>query len=213
MNISIIDNITMMTSYDFMVSVINPARVHAGEKPTRYRDLIPRIKDELGDDLPEAKVSRLALPQGGFNEMTMFDLTPRQMLLVGMRESKAVRRKVLEYVERLEQRNRELEQRVSAIGLAGVSRAGATWGDYCKVHGLPAQHLMTVLTRERKLFRVSTGNVWSVNPNYGDCFTVIKPDNNRFSARGINIRFTSWGLEVFSQDEQLTKMRKAVARR
>lgn len=194
MNISIIDNNTTMTSYDFMVSVINPARVEAGEKPTRYRDLIPRIKDELGDDLPEAKVSRLDLPQGGFNEMTMFDLTPRQMLLVGMRESKAVRRKVLEYVERLEQRNRELEQRVSAIGRAGVSRAGATWGDYCKANGLPAQHLMTVLTRERKLFRVSPGNAWSVNPDYGDCFTVIKPDNNRFSAKGINIRFTNWGV-------------------
>ncbi|EOZ3161243.1 hypothetical protein ACQ2F6_001542 [Yersinia enterocolitica] len=213
MNISIIDNKATLTSYDFMVSVINPARVDAGEKPTRYRDLIPRIKDELGDDLPEAKLSRLALPQGGFNEMTMFDLTPRQMLLVGMRESKAVRRKVLDYVERLEQRNRELEQRVSAVGLAGVSRAGATWSDYCKAHNLPAQHLMNTLTRERRLFSVSPGNIWSVNPAYSDCFTVIKPNNNRFSAKGINIRFTCKGLEVFSQDEQLTKMRNAVARR
>lgn len=31
---------------------------------------------EYGDDLPEAEVFHLALPQGSFSEATMFDLTP-----------------------------------------------------------------------------------------------------------------------------------------
>ncbi|HAW0470248.1 TPA: hypothetical protein JLJ30_000648 [Escherichia coli] len=207
MNISIIDNTATMTSYDFMVSVINPARVDADENPVKHDKLLARIRDELDGEGEDEKFSL-----SNNRTINVIRMTPRQMLLVGMRESKAVRRKVLEYVERLEQRNRELEQRVALIGLTGVSRAGATWGDYCKAFNLPAHKLISVLIREGRLFRVSRDNCWQVNPKYKECFQVIKPSNNRFSPTGINVRLTQKGLEVFSQDDQLNKMRRALER-
>ncbi|MEK8540520.1 hypothetical protein P2R98_03845 [Escherichia coli] len=104
-----LDQLVSMTSHDFLTKVINPAREEAGEKPVRNNDFVSRIEDELGDDLPATKVSYLALPQGGYNEVISYDLNADQLLLVGMRESKAVRRKVLAYIRQKEQEVLELQ--------------------------------------------------------------------------------------------------------
>lgn len=163
----------------------------------------------MGEDgLPAGKVFRLALPQGGYNELTSYDLSGDQLLLVGMRESKAVRRKVLEYIRRIEKDKQLLEDQKKRAAIQSANRRGVTWGDYCKTYGLPAQKLMTTLLQHRGLFRKNPiSNEWSVNPKYSDCFRIIKPSDQKFSAGGYNFRFNAKGLEVFGKPEIVDKLR------
>ncbi|EFX9778507.1 hypothetical protein DV857_18800 [Shigella flexneri] len=198
-----------MSSYEFLTEIINPARVEAGESPVDNRKFLARVRDELGEDgLPAGKVFRLALPQGGYNELTSYDLSGDQLLLVGMRESKAVRRKVLEYIRRIEKDKQLLEDQKKRAAIQSANRRGVTWGDYCKTYGLPAQKLMTALLQHRGLFRKNPiSNEWSVNPKYSDCFRIIKPSDQKFSAGGYNFRFNAKGLEVFGKPEIVDKLR------
>lgn len=79
----IFNNEFSMSSYEFLTEIINPARVEAGESPVDNRKFLARVRDELGEDgLPAGKVFRLALPQGGYNELTSYDLSGDQLLLV-----------------------------------------------------------------------------------------------------------------------------------
>lgn len=78
--------------------MINTARFDADEPEIRNNDFIARVKDEL--DFEATKVSYLVkMPSGQSAEA--FDLTVKQATLVGMRESKAVRRAVLELLEKM----------------------------------------------------------------------------------------------------------------
>ncbi|EMZ6901836.1 TPA: hypothetical protein ACQ7ZU_001148 [Escherichia coli] len=205
----IFNNEFSMSSYEFLTEIINPARVEAGESPVDNRKFLARVRDELGEDgLPAGKVFRLALPQGGYNELTSYDLSGDQLLLVGMRESKAVRRKVLDYIRRIEKDKQLLEDQKKRVAIQSANRRGVTWGDYCKTYGLPAQKLMTALLQHRGLFRKNPiSNEWSVNPKYSDCFRIIKPSDQKFSAGGYNFRFNAKGLEVFGKPEMVDKMR------
>jgi hypothetical protein len=81
--------VTTMSSIAFLKDIINPAREAAGENPVRNNDFIARIEDEL-DDLPAYE---LFVSYG--KESKRYQLNVDQMLLVGMRESKSVRRSVL----------------------------------------------------------------------------------------------------------------------
>ena len=79
-----------MTSLDFM-EVINVERVGVGEAAHEPRKFLAKVIDEL--DLDETgKKFRLNNNQ---TESAYYDLTIDQMMLVGMRESKSVRRNVL----------------------------------------------------------------------------------------------------------------------
>lgn len=205
----IFNNEFSMSSYEFLTEIINPARVEAGESPVDNRKFLARVRDELGEDgLPAGKVFRLALPQGGYNELTSYDLSGDQLLLVGMRESKAVRRKVLEYIRRIEKDKQLLEDQKKRAAIQSANRRGVTWGDYCKTYGLPAQKLMTALLQHRGLFRKNPiSNEWSVNPKYSDCFRIIKPSDQKFSVGGYNFRFNAKGLEVFGKPATVDRLR------
>lgn len=85
-----------MTSVDLR-DVINTARVEFGEAKVRNDQLVSRIEDELCGELGVCKI--IAHPQSGV-EMRYYDLTIDQCMLVGMRESKYVRRKVLEILNK-----------------------------------------------------------------------------------------------------------------
>lgn len=80
-----------MTSLELR-DIINSARAELGESKVRNDQLLARIEDELAGDLGVCKI--FAHPQSGA-EMRYYDLTRDQCTLVGMRESKAVRRSVL----------------------------------------------------------------------------------------------------------------------
>lgn len=88
-----------MSSIDFLDNIINPAREAAREKPVRPSDFHARVNDEIGEEL---NYENFVVGKTGHKTYyTMLNL--EQMTLVGMRESKAVRRSVLEKIKSLSQ--------------------------------------------------------------------------------------------------------------
>lgn len=108
-----------MTSLE-LLEVINEARGKAGESKIENRHFLARIEDELEGELPVVKVLR---PKKGGTPMRYYDLTLDQCLLVGMRESKAVRRSVL---TQLKKRQRATPQLPDFSNPAAAARA---WAD------------------------------------------------------------------------------------
>ncbi|HCM9177533.1 hypothetical protein [Enterobacter cloacae] len=201
----IFNNEFSLSSYEFLTKVINPAREEAGENPVSNKDFINRVKDEL--DLKEENFLLLDTGASG-RKASHTILNGDQLLLVGMRESKAVRRKVLDYIRRIEKDKQLLEDQKKRAAIQSANRRGVTWGDYCKTYGLPAQKLMSALLQHRGLFRKNPiSNEWSVNPKYSDCFRIIKPSDQKFSAGGYNFRFNAKGLEVFGKPAIVDKLR------
>ncbi|MDM3222451.1 phage antirepressor KilAC domain-containing protein [Citrobacter sp. Cf088] len=76
---------------DELLSIINQARLEHGEKPVRNNDFIPRVKDELDGEHYETFVVQNSNGTKSENIVVSND----QAVLIGMRESKAVRRTVL----------------------------------------------------------------------------------------------------------------------
>ncbi|MEB0189987.1 phage antirepressor protein [Pseudomonas sp. CCI1.1] len=87
-----------MSSVDLR-DLVNDARTRAGESKVRNDQFIIRVEDELSGEL--GVCSFIAHPQSGVM-MASYDLTLDQCTLVGMRESKAVRRTVLKKIKDLE---------------------------------------------------------------------------------------------------------------
>ena len=98
-DLMITNNELTMSSYDLLNEVINPARMSAGESEVRNNVFIARIEDEI-DDLEAYKIF---VSYG--KEVKYYILNIEQMMLIGMRESKAVRRKVLETLKKLSEEN------------------------------------------------------------------------------------------------------------
>ena len=80
--------------------LINDSREAHGESKVENSHFLKRIEDELEGELGGTKTFRPA--QGG-TPMKYYDLTRDQCTLVGMRESKAVRRSVLAKLKEVEQ--------------------------------------------------------------------------------------------------------------
>ncbi|PBJ02077.1 phage antirepressor KilAC domain-containing protein [Pseudomonas sp. ACN5] len=92
-------NVSRTISSIELRDMVNKARSQAGEPKVRNDQFIIRVQDELGDELGECKT--IAHPQSRV-DMASYDLTLDQCMLVGMRESKAVRRSVLQRLKELE---------------------------------------------------------------------------------------------------------------
>lgn len=88
-----------MSSLDFLNDYINPARLEAGESIHENRKFIRKIEDEI-EDLGDRKI--IPHPQN-HKDIVTYDLNYDQMMLVGMRESKAVRKTVLAKLKQLQQ--------------------------------------------------------------------------------------------------------------
>ena len=105
MNLALLDEDVKMNSYQFLNEVINPAREAAGESRVRHNSFVARIEDELeGENLryesfvAQNMSNNKARPQ----KTSVIILSMEQMLLVGMRESKAVRRSVLDKLKEMQ---------------------------------------------------------------------------------------------------------------
>lgn len=85
-----------------LLEIINTARQNLGEKPVRLNDLNTRIVDELEGDYYENFVVKN--PNGTLSQG--FNLNLDQCTLIGMRESKAVRKNVLAILK--EKQNRQV---------------------------------------------------------------------------------------------------------
>ncbi|WP_306309350.1 hypothetical protein [Xenorhabdus anantnagensis] len=156
MNLANQSVVVTMSSIDFLNDIINPARVSAGEKEVENRRFIARIEDEL-DDLGVAENFYVTTSQGAKRKIKGYNLTMEQMTLVGMRESKAVRRIVLAKLKALtsppqlssaeliaaiannnvqqekrlivvEQKMDQIEQGTIPVGYQGYSYLQATYG-------------------------------------------------------------------------------------
>lgn len=90
-NLIAVESEVSMSSLDFLNNIINPARVEAGETSHEPRKFLAKIEDELELD-GTGKKFRL---NSNHTQTAYYDLDFDQMMLVGMRESKAVRRAVL----------------------------------------------------------------------------------------------------------------------
>ena len=73
----------------------------------KHSDFLKIIRDEFEEELQEGKISssfRISkLPNGGSKNIPYFELTFNQAKQLLMRESKFVRKKVIEYIDKLEQ--------------------------------------------------------------------------------------------------------------
>lgn len=88
----------IISSLDFR-NMVNEARKSVGEVPVRNTHFLERVQDELEGEL---SVAKLWQPLTGGTPQRYYDLTLEQCMLVGMRESKAVRRSVLAKLKELE---------------------------------------------------------------------------------------------------------------
>lgn len=95
----------IMTSLDFLNEIINPARIAAGENPVENSKFLKKVEDELDLDFRKRKkfVSEKINNLCFGRPQEYYDLDMDQMMLVGMRESKVVRKKVLEKLKELQQ--------------------------------------------------------------------------------------------------------------
>ncbi|MCG3884153.1 phage antirepressor KilAC domain-containing protein [Photobacterium leiognathi] len=84
-----------LSSFDYLNNFINPARILMGENPVRNNDFIKRVQAEC-DDLGVMRRFRMTTTQGAPREVMGYELNKDQLMIVGMRESKAVRKAVLE---------------------------------------------------------------------------------------------------------------------
>ena len=89
-------NTDLINTLDLRAKV-NEFLKEAGERPVENSHFITRVEDELDDDLGLRKV--FVNPAGG-RPAAYYELTKDQALLVGMRESKVVRRKVLAWINK-----------------------------------------------------------------------------------------------------------------
>lgn len=138
----------------------------------------------------------------------MYRLDRKHTFILVAGYSAHLRAKCYDRIQALEQRALQLEDQKKRAAIQSANRRGVTWGDYCKTYGLPAQKLMTALLQHRGLFRKNPiSNEWSVNPKYSDCFRIIKPSDQKFSAGGHNFRFNAKGLEVFGKPATVDKLR------
>lgn len=97
MNLALLNEDVKMNSYQFLNEVINPARLIAGESNVRHNDFVERIEDELeGFEFDYESFVIKSEGRGGYRKSINSPvLNMGQMLLIGMRESKFVRRAVL----------------------------------------------------------------------------------------------------------------------
>lgn len=89
--LTVFDSEPTMSSLEFLNNIINPSRAEAGESHVRPSDFHARVNDEIDEVL---NYENFVIGKTGHKtHYTM--LSMEQMTLVGMRESKAVRRSVL----------------------------------------------------------------------------------------------------------------------
>ncbi|ECR5030666.1 phage antirepressor Ant [Salmonella enterica] len=86
-----------------LLKMVNDARKLCAEKPVRNNDFIARIRDELDGEGYEIFVTPMDQVKGGANQ-TVIVMSHKQALRVAARESKAVRRSLIDKLEELQQR-------------------------------------------------------------------------------------------------------------
>lgn len=93
-----------MSSLDFLNNIINPARIESGQNAVRPSDFHERVNDEIDEELNYENF--VVGKTGHKTHYTMLNM--EQMTLIGMRESKAVRRSVLSSLKEMQAKQYQL---------------------------------------------------------------------------------------------------------
>lgn len=123
-----------------LFKLINEHRVLHGKKPMKYhRDLVVKMKDELGVEYCVRKKTQPINFESGKGKVDTFDayeLNRQDVFLVSMRESKEVRKSIYHYIE-------ELEARVFFLESKWMNYAETTPREVCGMLG--CEHTMVFL--------------------------------------------------------------------
>ncbi|HDJ0694623.1 TPA: hypothetical protein PPI97_004423 [Escherichia coli] len=108
-----INNIANQSSFpaatidsQMLLKMVNEARKLCSEKPVRNNDFIARVKDEL-----EGETYEIFVGQKNGAEIEVITMTFKQALRVAGRESKAVRRSLVDQLESMQQ---QLQQKITS---------------------------------------------------------------------------------------------------
>ena len=104
-NIAIFAKDESLNSYEFW-KVLNNIREDRGASPIRHDDYLTRVVDECDFNCESFAVKNTR----GNKELQAYQLDKDHMLLIGMRESKAIRKQVLKWLHELSNRVTQLEQ-------------------------------------------------------------------------------------------------------
>lgn len=173
LNLMAASNEPTMSSLELR-EVINAARREFSEPVVENSHFIKRVENELDGELGESKIFRH--PQSGA-EMKFYDLTIEQCTLVGMRESKGVRRQVVAKLKEkdrprqlskaemtlmvisdlqneIEQQRALIEQQKPAVDFAkriASAEKGVHLGNFAKSVGLGPRKIFEILREQRVL--------------------------------------------------------------
>lgn len=131
MNVQVIHSQQTMSSID-LLAIINTARAEAGETEVRRNDFASRCRDELDGDHYETFVVKN--PNG--TETEVLSLTQDQCMLIGMRESKAVRRNVLAKLKAIEAKS---ERPAALPNFADPADAAIAWAEQYRARQIAEQ--------------------------------------------------------------------------
>lgn len=120
-----------MTSLE-LVEQINMFRQKEGTKSNLgHNDLLKVIRDEFDEELRLGKISQSSkivdMPRGGKRKQPMFILTLSQAKQVLVRESKFVRRAIIQYIEKLEQALKNSKQEQTKLDFQEKDIIRTTW--------------------------------------------------------------------------------------
>ncbi|HBO7008179.1 TPA: hypothetical protein L4940_000674 [Pseudomonas aeruginosa] len=152
-----------MTSIDLR-DIINEARAAANEPRVRNDQFIARVQDELGDELGVCK--KIAPPQSGVL-MECYELTLDQCMLVGMRESKGVRRSVLERLKALRAPMTQAEQMLAHAQIQVQLERRQQ-----QIEQQQAQHQVAIERVEQRVEDLSESRVWDHCPQ--NCMPITR---------------------------------------
>lgn len=113
-----------MSSVD-LLELVNQSRANHGETIVRHNDFLSRCKDELDEGDYETFV--IAPPERGGRPIEAIRMTTDQCRLVGMRESKGVRRWVLNRLNELEAERKLLQTPVAIPDFMNPAEAARAW--------------------------------------------------------------------------------------
>lgn len=121
-----------------LLVMVNEARKQCGEKPVRNNDFLARIKDEL-----EGETYEIFVGQKNGAEIEIAEMSIKQALRVAARESKAVRRSLVDKLEDLK-----------AIKVPFKSNSGLPEYRLAKAEQLKAQALEKNIASARELMSI-----------------------------------------------------------
>ncbi|EPG5762885.1 phage antirepressor, partial [Pseudomonas aeruginosa] len=144
--------------------MVNEARLAAGEPKIRNDQFLARVEDELGDELEG--VQKYYTPFHG-NQVATYDLTLDQCMLVGMRESKSVRRSVL---AKLKSRRPPMTQAEQLLAHAQLQVQLERRQQ--QIEQQQAQHQVAIERVEQRVEDLSESRVWDHCPQ--NCMPITR---------------------------------------